>query len=465
MGSSLGDTKGQTNEQQLNEELRELVRPALAARVESLIRELWQDEELWENVRERFERDSLYGHYPALLEALSDMSDAQVDAFLKEAGLGAMCSLAPPRRQPWDEDDFEGDMYEYRESLYGGMAHRYHADELPDFAEEWLTELARVGYRGVVTSPMKDGPYKLAAKEQADPLSESTVSRLLGVHEVAHPVLFENSRQVLWLHLESKGVRKYGYKEIRVSDKPLRTDEAILAALTILEGKEVNLEELREEVNRQELRQGLEDAALTLGEPTLEPSFEESDSISTGIRRHTYPLGYVLLLLRYHRPGFDGLPREERANLIMQTFSRINQVLEASRKLTAFLEYGTPGRQQKPATREADRDVRAAVLKDVSKLTHREIGKELGIPLPENFDYKGDHPTVRQMVKRGRNILERVLGERGWQEQKEAMRAEAERWNSLTNVQQNAEITAEAWGIPYMDALRLAEEEDAYINR
>jgi hypothetical protein len=60
MEGSLGDI------QQVKEELRELVRPALAARVESLIEELWQDEELWEILRERFERYSLHGHYPAL---------------------------------------------------------------------------------------------------------------------------------------------------------------------------------------------------------------------------------------------------------------------------------------------------------------------------------------------------------------------------------------------------------------
>src|SRR5829696_3859110 len=89
--------------QRRQEELKELVRPALAARVESLIRELWQDEELWENVRERFERNVLDGHYPALLEYLSDLPDEQKYAVLKIKGSRAMRSLAPPRRQPWDE--------------------------------------------------------------------------------------------------------------------------------------------------------------------------------------------------------------------------------------------------------------------------------------------------------------------------------------------------------------------------
>lgn len=439
----------------MNEELRELVRPALAARMESLIEELWQDKELWKTVRERFERGVLRGHYPALLGILSDLSDEQKDTFLEMAGMDAMRSLTPPRRQPWDESPFLGSMDSYREELYGGMAYCYE-DELADFAEEWLTELVRVGYRGMVAVLHKDDVYKLPAKEQADPLSESAVSRLLGVHEEAHPVLFENSRQVLWLQLEGNRSRKHGYKEIRVSDKPLRTDKAILAALTVLEGKAVNLKELRE---------GLEDPAVFLDESIMRQSFEKRDSVSTGIFRHTDLLEYVFLLLRYHRPGFDDLSREERIDLIEQTCSHINEFLEASRKLTAFLEYGAPGRRQKPATRDADRDVRAAALKDVGKLTHREIGKELGIPLPEDFDYKGDHPTVRQMVKRGRSILERVLGKGGWQKQIEAMRAEAQRWNSLTDVEKDAESTAEHLGMPYEEAFRIAQEAHADIKR
>ncbi len=449
MESLPGDT------QRTNEELRELVRPALAARMESLIEELWHDEEFWKNVRERFEQGSLRGNYPALLEGLSNLSDEQKDAFLKMAGMNAMHSLAPSKKQPWDESPFLGSMDSYREELYGGMAYCYE-DELPDFAEEWLTELARVGYRGMVTVLYKDGVYKLPAKEQADPLSSSVVSRLQGVHEEAYPVLFENSRQVLWLQLEGNRSRKHSYKEIRVSNKPLRTDKAILAALTVLEGKEVNLKELRE---------GLEDRALSLDESVMRQSFEKRDAIGTGIFRHTHLLEYVFLLLRYHRPGFDDLSREERINLIEQICSHINEFLEASRKLTAFLEYGAPGRRPKPATRDADRDVRAAVLKDVGKLTHREIGKELGIPLPEDFDYKGDHPTVRQMVKRGRRLLERVLGKEGWQEQIEAMRAEAKRWNSLTDVEKDAETMAELLGMPYEEALRIAKVDDADTKR
>jgi hypothetical protein len=45
----------------MNKELRELVRPALAARMESSIEELWHDEELWKNARVRFERGILNG--------------------------------------------------------------------------------------------------------------------------------------------------------------------------------------------------------------------------------------------------------------------------------------------------------------------------------------------------------------------------------------------------------------------
>src|SRR5215204_6195720 len=146
MGSSFGDT------QRIKEDLRDLVRPALAARVESLIEELRHDEEFWKNVRERFERGISNGHYPGLLKGLSELSDdelsdEQKDAFLRMAGIDAMRTLTPPSRQPWDEAPFFGSVDAYREVLYGGMA-SYYDDELQDFTGEWLEELARVGYRG-----------------------------------------------------------------------------------------------------------------------------------------------------------------------------------------------------------------------------------------------------------------------------------------------------------------------------
>jgi hypothetical protein len=94
-------------------------------------------------------------------------------------------------------------------------------------------------------------------------------------------------------------------------------------------------------------------------------------------------------------------------------------------------------------------------------MTYGEIGKELGIPLPKDFGYKGDHPTVRQMANRGRSLLERALGKEGWQQHIEAMRTEARRWEALSEAEQEAEAMVETLGIPYEEALRSSREEEA----
>jgi hypothetical protein len=96
----------------------------------------------------------------------------------------------------------------------------------------------------------------------------------------------------------------------------------------------------------------------------------------------------------------------------------------------------------------------------VDGLSYSGIGEVLGVAPPANFHYKGDHPTVRKMVARGRKILERALGKEGWRRLAEAMRTEAERWLSLTDAEREAELEVDALGVPYEEALRRAREEE-----
>jgi hypothetical protein len=426
------------DEGQVYEELRELYRPSIASRMEELLEELWENPQFFAEVKERFERGRLRGTYPALESDLGQLPEEQRDMSLVVGGLSAIRSFVPREVEPWDRSLFDGSLDAYLEELYSGMAYTY-ADELPEFAGEWLEELARVGYRGMATVRRKGGVRRLPNKEQADPLINSTVSRPLGLDERAFPVTFENSRQVLWLQLEGERSRGRGYKEVRVSGRPLRTDEAILAALTVLEGKQVDAKQVRE---------GLDASGIDLNESLMAQSFESQ------------LLEYVFLLLRYHRPEFDSLRREEKLDLIERTCVYINECIDVTRKLTAFLEYGTPGKRQRGAALTADRDVRAAVRRDVDGWTYRRIGEHLDVPLPQDFSYKGDHPTVRQMVSRGRNILERALGKEGWRKHIDTMRAEARRWNGLSNLEQCAESMAEVMGMPYEEAKRICEEED-----
>jgi hypothetical protein len=436
------------DEGQVHEELRELYRPSVASRLDEKLDELWADPQFFAEVKERFEKGRLRGNYPALERYLGQLSEEQRDMSLVVGGHGsALQSFVPREVEPWDESPFDGGLDHYLEELYSGLAYTY-ADELPEFAGKWLEELTRVGYRSMATVEHEGGERRLPNKQQADPIRDSSVSRPLGVEEGAYPVIFEKSRQVLWLRLEGERSTKRGYKEVRVSAKPLRTDEAILAALTVLEGKQVDARQVRD---------ALDASGIDLDVSLTGQVYERHDL------RGPLPISlleYVFLLLRYHRPEFDGLPREAKLDLIESTCVHINDCVDAARKLSAFLEYGVPGKPQRGAARTADRDVRAAVRKDVDGWTYRRIGEELDVPLPQDFDYKGDHPRVRQMVNRGRNILERTLGKDGWRKHIDAMRTEAKRWNALTDLEQCAESTAVSLGMPYEEARRICEAED-----
>lgn len=89
-------------------------------------------------------------------------------------------------------------------------------------------------------------------------------------------------------------------------------------------------------------------------------------------------LGYMVALLRYYRPEFDGLPAEERLALIARGCGYTNDFLASLRKLTAFLEYGTPENDLRSMVEDADRDVKAAMLRDVEEISYAAIGEKLG---------------------------------------------------------------------------------------
>lgn len=468
---------------QESEEARELVRPILAKRLQAAVEELWEDEQFWEEVQDRFEKGILEGHYPALNEGFSLASNADSDVskevLLKIVGTSGMNALLPPVEQPWDSSLYNGNPSTYREQLYGGTAFVYEGERFPYFAKEWISELARVGYRAMATVHYSDGSLRLPTKQRAD--NSSAIAEPLVEMEDAYPVLFDNSRQVLWLHLQGNRSLDRGYREIRVSDEPVSTDKAILAAVTAMEGRVLDLDHLRAALHA--LKLPLEEpmwihwseAIDELPDLPYQPDrFEEhlrkrgrqrrESVLPGGLQSHQH-LDYVLLLLRYYRPDFDNLPQEEKIGLIEHACGHINEFLEALRKLAAFLEYGTPGKRQKSAAKDADRDVRSAIRRDVDGLTYRQIGKEFELPPPKDFEYKGDHPTARQMVMRGRSILERALGKEGWREHIESMRAEAKRWSSLSEVEQEAESMVEFLEYPYEEALRIAKERHVRIER
>jgi hypothetical protein len=133
----------------------------------------------------------------------------------------------------------------------------------------------------------------------------------------------------------------------------------------------------------------------------------------------------IRAILRW--PDFDDLPLEEQLALIRGAEPRVEAFRESLRALTEYLEHGRPDRDLRTALQKADRDVRAAVLKDVHGRTHLEIAKELRIPVPESHKNKNDSPTVRAMIKRGRHVLERAFGKEGWEQRVEALKAQMKR--------------------------------------
>ena len=459
--------------EQIVREIEELIGPATGVLGKRLVERavLGGDDEPCNQFRERFEQGKSSGKVPVLSGYLSDLPAEEKEEFFRTGWLEMITSPPRPPTEPWDHSPYNGNEDLYKEELYGGGA--FAITDLRSLAQEWLKELERVGYYGV------GGPSRLPLKQRID---GSAISRPAATpYGDAYPVFFEKTRQVLWLQLDGQRPVGREYREVRVLNEPLRTDKAILAALTALEGRLMDIERLRKALPELKLPlersmweqwgKALEDLPEIPynGPGTFEVHFKqrgkqlEESNVPGGLQSHQF-LDYVLLLLRHYRPEFDDLPHEDKLELIVQACAHVNEFLEALRRFEAFLEYGIPGRPRKSAAKDANRDVKAAVLRDVDGLTYRQIGEELGIPPPKSIGYKGDHPKVRQMVKRGRRLLERALDKAGWQEHIGTMKAEAKRRHSLSQVERDAEDTAESLGMPYEEALQREQEEAARLE-
>src|SRR5215212_3474998 len=105
--------------------------------------------------------------------------------------------------------------------------------------------------------------------------------------------------------------------------------------------------------------------------------------------RHHQALDHVLMLLRYHRPGFDHLPAGELADLVADACAHTNARLEALRNLVAYLEHGRLNYRGPATIKVAGRDIKAAVLKEVDGLTNRRIAEVLCMNLPADFLIRG----------------------------------------------------------------------------
>jgi len=344
---------------------------------------------------------------------------------------------------PWDDAPEEIDPAEIREMLYESGIESFPLDVLEKM---WLRELRDVGLSKV------EAPTAIPPKAESHQVDRASPPLQGDVRQVR----LGASRKGAWLILDGPRTER-GYMDKVVLAEPLRTETAIVAALTILEASllsDVDFDQLQEafvqhvqahpeleSVKLQELlsqlptgwfrhqmtqidegrRQQLEELQLNRREKRQRDAAAWQRSLT-----------YQVALLGHRRPDFDDLDLEEQLMFVGKFRRLINRSLEAQRDLAAFLEYGTP-QQGLPrrVVEQARAQVRAAVLADVESLSHRDIAVELGTPVPESHVSDKKVPAVQRMVEAGRDILNNALGEGEWSNRAEWMKWEAEHYLSL----------------------------------
>lgn len=179
---------------------------------------------------------------------------------------------------------------------------------------------------------------------------------------------------------------------MKVEGETSMEDTAIIAALTNTDTLPVDIDRLKETLPRVEarIRSG---KYSSLGTALAEMSSTWGDHGS-----------YRLRLLKHFRPDLYSYPIEDQIALYERICEHADTLLEASRKLVNFLEYGKPNSDLVPEVKNVGRDVNAAVLRDAGGMPYPQIGEELGIPPPAQRDRdKGDHPTVPSRPPPGRS--------------------------------------------------------------
>jgi hypothetical protein len=247
--------------------------------------------------------------------------------------------------------------------------------------------------------------------------------------EEARSVRLDNGRTI-WVQLGGRHSYSRKHRVIKVFDQASITDSAIISALMVTEAsalrtslgdKDISkraqitiqyIERLDEELahrglakagllSAEEMEAASDIAVKLLQDPELDgvTAHDDAPEVQAAFE-------FVRDLLRYYRPDFDDIPRDEQIALIGHQCSRIHSALKAIKSVVEFAEFGTPEGRSNPATKNAHRDISAAHLYDIERRTYEEIAVFLGESSrsPSSED-KHDYPTTRQRVKRGRELL------------------------------------------------------------
>ena len=328
-------------------------------------------------------------------------------------------------------------------------------NDIPTLAQLWMEELGSKGLRGAHAEMQE-----LALGDEDDPRTFS--ARL--PKNVRFPVRWgEKSKQLLWVH-PNGGLNQDGQTHVEVSPRPELTDQAILAALTVLEAGneyvELDRSRLSKALDKMEfpLKSRIYDYMITLRRRATvlesEGSYQAFErfmapypemEVDRALGTQYQALELIVALLRYYRPGFDDLPRGEQRDLILRTFDFMYKLSKDSLGLIAFLQHGTADKGlPKRGVERAQTYVNAVVWNQVEGLGHREIGQRLGIdPSPTDLR-QGGHKKVAAMVKSGKGIVEAAFGKEGWRRLVGAMKARAEWFNSLDHDDKETEWIVDA---------------------
>src|SRR5215212_1402470 len=335
---------------------------------------------------------------------------------------------------------------DFEDPLYDALLAARRSMHVPDLADAWLAILAEDG------SLSDESAISITSngKPLTRPILEDPVNT--PSDPSVYPARLDNG-QVIWVRLDKRRSTDAPVSA-HVVDKP-DSVVAVLAALTIMEGDAVDIEQVRKHLPLIDLSHpnGISESVY---EVSLNLASTGDKALALELARNfpVEPARYALALLRYYRPGFDTLSEDEKRKLLIGCCERMNRTIAAVRQLTGFLEYGVPSRDQRPAIENPQRDVEATIMRDVEEATYREIAAHLSVEVSKSARNIGDYSTIQKMVGRGRDILERAFGDAGWHAIAVAAKQERSRRNALTWHEKFLDDSAEDWRI----SSRAAEE-------